>query len=159
MRDVVAALVAVGLLIFAALLAISLHLARVRRDADRRQLDARGRRLIAELPLGAAITIVSEDADAFHYGDVRIEKASLVAARLLLNDTPLAVASARPEPIAPRPADTMSAEAFERDRWDVALETASGTVVIHCGGIRERVSQDLARRIFEAAEAVIRARQ
>jgi hypothetical protein len=158
MRDVVAALVAVGLLIFAALLAISLHLARARRDAARRQLEANRRRLVAELPLGAAITIVSEDADAFYYGDVRIDKASLHAARLLLNDTPLAVASSNREPVDARTAGAMSAEAFERDRWDVALETDSGTVVIHCGGIRERVSQDLARRIFEAAEAVIRAR-
>lgn len=158
MRDIVAALVALGLLIFAALLAVSLHLARSRRDAARRQLQTKGRRLVAELPLGAAITIVSEDADAFYYGDVRIDKRALRAARLLLNDTPLAVASTRPEPIDARTGDAMSAEAFERDRWDVALETDRETVVIHCGGIRERVSQDLARRIFEAAEAVIRGR-
>lgn len=157
MRDVVAALIAVGLLIFAALLAISLHLARRRRRAARDQLAATGRRLVAELPQGSDVTIVSEDAGAFYYGDVRIDKASLRAARLLLNDTPLATVVSRPVP--DRVAQTrLPSETFERDRWDVALETDSDTVVIHCGGIRERVSQDLARRVFGAAEAVIRAR-
>jgi hypothetical protein len=41
-------------------------------------------------------------------------------------------------------------EGFLRDRWDVEVETVSGTTVIQCGAIRDRVSQELARTIFDA---------
>ena len=42
------------------------------------------------------------------------------------------------------------ADGIARDRWDVAVETIAGTVLIECGAIRERVSQELARAVFEA---------
>jgi hypothetical protein len=32
----------------------------------------------------------------------------------------------------------------------VAVETVAGTVLIECGSIREQVSQELARAVFEA---------
>ena len=41
-------------------------------------------------------------------------------------------------------------EGIVRDRWDVAVETVSGTTLIECGAIRERVSQELAGRVFDA---------
>jgi hypothetical protein len=41
-------------------------------------------------------------------------------------------------------------EGIARDRWDVAVETVAGTTLIECGAIRERVSQELARTIFDA---------
>ncbi len=40
-------------------------------------------------------------------------------------------------------------EGIARDRWDVAVEALNGTLLIECGAIRERVSQELARTIFE----------
>jgi len=43
-------------------------------------------------------------------------------------------------------------EGFARDRWDVAIETVAGTTLIECGAIRERVSQELARAVFEAVK-------
>ena len=43
-------------------------------------------------------------------------------------------------------------EGIARDRWDVALETTQGTVLIECGAIRERVSQELARAVFDAVK-------
>ena len=41
-------------------------------------------------------------------------------------------------------------DGIARDRWDVAVETVTGTVLIECGAIRERVSQELARAVFDA---------
>jgi hypothetical protein len=40
-------------------------------------------------------------------------------------------------------------EGIARDRWDVAVEALNGTLLIECGAIRERVSQELARAIFD----------
>ena len=44
-------------------------------------------------------------------------------------------------------------EGIPRDHWDVAIETVAGTSVIECGAIRERVSQELARTIFDAVRS------
>ena len=44
-------------------------------------------------------------------------------------------------------------DGIARDRWDVAVETIAGTVLIECGAIRERVSQELARAVFEAVRS------
>jgi len=46
--------------------------------------------------------------------------------------------------------DASGRNAQARDRWDVAVETLRGTTLIECGAIRERVSQELARTIFDA---------
>jgi hypothetical protein len=43
-------------------------------------------------------------------------------------------------------------EGIARDRWDVAIETVKGTVLVECGAIRERVSQELARAVFDAVK-------
>ena len=43
-------------------------------------------------------------------------------------------------------------EGIARDRWDVAIETVGGTVLVACGAIRERVSQELARTVFDAVK-------
>ncbi len=50
------------------------------------------------------------------------------------------------EPIDDRP------EGIARDRWDVAIEAADGTILVECGAIRERVSQELARAVFDAVK-------
>ena len=44
-------------------------------------------------------------------------------------------------------------EGIARDRWDVAIEALSGTLLIECGAIRERVSQELARTIFDRVKS------
>ena len=41
-------------------------------------------------------------------------------------------------------------DGIPRDRWDVAIETSNGTVLVECGAVSERVSQELARKIFDA---------
>ena len=155
MRDVVAALVAAALIFFALSLLTTLHFYRKRRRAAREEEAARGRTIIAELPIGADLTLVSEDAEHFFYGATAIEKNAIVAARVLINGSPIAAA------VSPRwqSAAALQATSFEdrpegiaRDRWDVALETLTGTVLIECGAIRERVSQELARKIFDAVK-------
>ena len=49
-------------------------------------------------------------------------------------------------------------EGIARDRWDVAIETTDDTVLVECGAIRERVSQELARAIFDAVKRAVEAR-
>jgi hypothetical protein len=46
-------------------------------------------------------------------------------------------------------------EGIARDRWDVAIETVTGTVLVECGAIRERVSQELARAVFDAVKRAV----
>jgi hypothetical protein len=49
-------------------------------------------------------------------------------------------------------------EGIARDRWDVAVETITGTTLIECGAIRERVSQELARAVYDAIKMDIERR-
>src|SRR2546426_360985 len=49
-------------------------------------------------------------------------------------------------------------EGILRDRWDVAVEKVTGTVLVECGAIRERVSQELARKIFDAIKTELEQR-
>jgi hypothetical protein len=77
----------------------------------------------------------------------------IVAVRVLINGAPIAayvsrrypdVAERQPSSFEDRP------EGIARDRWDVAIETVTRTTLVECGAIRERVSQELARAVFEA---------
>src|SRR4030095_8119980 len=95
----------------------------------------------------------SEDAVRFHYGERSIDKDLIVAVRVLINGAPIAAytsrrhaadASRQPTSFEDRP------EGIARDRWDVAIETVNGLVLVECGAIRERVSQELARAVFDA---------
>jgi hypothetical protein len=154
-RDVVAAIVALGLLFVAASLATTLHFYRRRRlrvhDAEREQ----GRNIVAELPTGDELMLFSEDERAFHYGDRTIEKQQITAVRVLINGSPIAAAvSSHHTRDADRQATSFEdrPEGIARDRWDVAIETTDDTVLVQCGAIRERISQELARAVFEAVK-------
>jgi hypothetical protein len=156
MRDLVAAVVAIALLLWAASLATSLRASRRRR---RRQLDserALGRTIVAEIPASDDLVLVSVDAARIYYGEQSIDKDLIVAVRVLINGVPIAgYVSARHAGDAARPPASIEdrAEGIARDRWDVAVETVTGTTLIECGAIRERVSQELARNIFDAIKA------
>jgi hypothetical protein len=156
MRDLAAAAIAVALLLWAASLATRLQAARRRRQ---RQLDserAMGRTVIAELPAGDDLVLVSRDDARFYYGDVSIDKDLIAAVRVLINGAPIA-AYVSPHHPASRTREPTSFEdrpdGIARDRWDVAVETLTGTTLIECGAIRERVSQELARKVFDAITA------
>jgi len=163
MRDLVAGIVALLLLLVALSLATTLRAYRRRRQRARDSERALGRTVIAELPSGDDLVLVSEDAQRFYYGERAIDKDLIAAVRLLINGAPIAAYESRrnatnpsvftttvergvgaPEVIEVRP------DGIARDRWDVAVETIAGTVLIECGAIRERVSQELARAVFAA---------
>ena len=168
MRDAVAALVAAALIFFALSLLTSLHFYRKRHRKVREDELARGRTIIVELPTDPALTLFTEDAEHFYYGATPIDKNEIMAVRVLINGSPIAAF------VSPRwQSDAGSAEsdagsdagstkqdpAYEgilRDRWDVAIETVNTqqrTIVVECGAVRERVSQELARKIFDAVKA------
>jgi hypothetical protein len=158
MRDLVAALVAVALLVFALLVAATLHFHRQRRERSRRAARDGGRAIIAELPQGSDLVYVTEDRERIYVGDQPIEKGSIRGVRLVVNGGLVSGAGeVRTDPAAAARA-TSDEEAFIRDRWDVLVDTAAGTVTISCGAIRERISQDLARRIYDAVASTIQRR-
>lgn len=152
MRDWLALIVALFLLVVALGLAAALHVYRRSRQKARRAAAARGRTIVAELPVGPELLLVTEDATHFYYGDRPIEKRAIRSVRVLINGEPIAIATTpgvpQAGPLLRRPEERT--DGFERDRWDVLLELESGEVLIECGTIRERVSRELARRIFDA---------
>lgn len=158
MRDAVAALVAVLLVMFALRLATSLTKDRRRRRGQRESLAAAGRTVLAEIPADTGLVFFTEDGDAFYLADRKIPKGTIRAARVLINGAPIAVAATPGYPDAaavPKAVIEDRPDGISRDRWDVAIETEDGTVLVPCGAIRERVSQELARRIFEAVKEAL----
>ena len=162
MRDLVAGIVALLLLAAAASLATTLSVYRRRRQRARDSERALGRTIIAELPTGEDLVLFSEDQVRFYYGERSIDKDLIVAVRVLINGAPIAscvstryareAARSQPTSFEDRP------EGIARDRWDVAIETVTGTVLVECGAIRERVSQELARTIYDRVRAEVERR-
>ena len=157
-RDLVAALIALGLLLLAASLATTLHFYRKRRQRAQESEEALGRTIIAELPTSETLVLFTEDVLHFYYGDRAIAKAAILAVRVLINGAPIAAVVSTRHPRA----DERQATSFEdrpegiaRDRWDVAIETETDTILVECGAIRERVSQELARKVFDAVKRAV----
>lgn len=160
-RDVVAGFAALALLLLAASLATTLHFYRKRRQRAQQAEHALGRNIVAELPTADDLVLFTEDHARFHYGERVIEKDHIAAVRVLINGSPIAaVVSNRhardgdrqPTSFEDRP------EGIARDRWDVAIETAADTVLVECGAVRERVSQELARKVFDTVKEDIERR-
>ena len=164
MRDLFAAILAVVLLLVAASLATTLRYYRRRRQRARDSERALGRAIVAELPTAEEMVLFSEDEKRFYYGERWIDKDLIAAVRVLINGAPIAAAVSRrhatdaarldegkggPGVIDDRP------EGIARDRWDVVIETVNGPVLVECGAIRERVSQELARAVFDAVKRAI----
>ncbi len=159
MRDAIAALVAAALIFAALSLLTTLHFYRKRHRQARDEELARGRRIIVELPTDPELTLFTEDEEHFFYGATPIDKKDIMAVRVLINGSPIAAfvsprwsSAELPQPTAfdDRP------DGIARDRWDVAIETLNGTVLVECGAVRERVSQELARKIFDAVTIPLR---
>ena len=162
MRDAVAALVAAALIFFALSLLTSLHFYRKRQRKVREDELARGRSIIVELPTDPELTLFTEDAEHFYYGATPIAKNEIMAVRVLINGSPIAAFVSPRWPSEPGAATSIedTAEGILRDKWDVAIETANaqqGTIIVECGAVRERVSQELARKIFDAITTRLRA--
>lgn len=155
MRDFVAGIVAFALLVTAASLATTLKYYRRRRRRTRDLEQQRGRTVIAELPAGDDLVLFSEDDVWFHYGEQSIQKSHITAVRVLINGSAIAaVTSTRLARDVSQPATSFEdrPEGIARDRWDVAIEGLHGTLLVECGAIRERVSQELARTVFDAVQ-------
>jgi hypothetical protein len=157
-RDLAAGVVALILLFVVASLATTLHFSRKKRRRAQEVERERGRTVVAELPTADDLTLFTEDADRFYYGDRAIEKNRITAARVLINGAPIAAvistkfareADRQPTSFEDRP------EGIARDRWDVAIETLDDVVLVQCGAIRERISQELARSVFDAVKRAV----
>ncbi|MGB7220420.1 MAG: hypothetical protein WBD07_16600 [Vicinamibacterales bacterium] len=164
-RDLVAGLVAIALLVAAASLGTTLTAYRRRRQRARELDRTLGRTIVAELPTEDELVTVSEDSEHFYYGGRAIDKASITAVRLLINGAPLAVAGRSIDVPSRQDRGAGAPGVIEdepvgiaRDRWDVAIETTAGTVLVACGSVRERVSQELARAVFDAVKRDLEAR-
>ena len=160
MRDLVAGLIALGLLFIAASLATTLHFYRRRRRHVRDTERELGRTIVAELPTGDELMLFTEDERSFHYGQHTIDKGRIAAARVLINGAPIAaVISSRLAREAQRHPTSFDdrPEGIARDRWDVAIETTDETFLVQCGAIRERISQELARAVFDAVRRAVEA--
>ncbi len=161
MRDLIAGLIALGLLLVAASLATTLHFYRRRRHRAREGQRELGRTIIAEVPAGDDLVLVTEDDRFFYFGSRPIDKNGIVAARVLINGSPIATVVSRHAPSDTSTRETTfedRPEGIARDRWDVEIDTESGVVLVECGAIRERVSQELARAVFDALKRDIERR-
>ena len=160
MRDLVAGILALALLIVAASLATTLKTYRGRRRRMRDSERALGRTIVAEIPADDDLVLFSQDQKRFYYGERSIDKDLITAVRVLINGAPIATVTGRRRPTdAGRPLAAFEdrPEGIARDRWDVAIDTVTGTVLVECGAIRERVSQELARAVFDAVKRVVEA--
>src|ERR687891_1420665 len=90
MRDVVAALVAAVLVFVALSLLTTLHVYRKRHRALRDQALTEGRTIVVELPTDPELTLVTEDAEHFYYGEEVIHKREIMAVRVLIKRLPSA---------------------------------------------------------------------
>jgi hypothetical protein len=171
MRDLIAAIIALALLLVAVSLAATLRSHRRTRTRAYDLQHALGRWVIAEIPTAGDFILFSEDDQRFYYGELAIEKRLITAVRILINGSPIAAHLASGWPQAPTPGGehkstpaTGRDERGEstRDRWAVVIETApdgdagpSRVLLIECGAIRERVSQELARAVFDAVKRTL----
>ena len=169
MRDLIAGLVAAALLVMAASLATTLHFYRRRRARTRDIEHGLGRTIVAEIPAEEDFVIFSEDERQFHYGSRSIDKDRIAAVRILINGARIAAyvserhrQASRDEPLVPG-ADENRPEGIAHDRWDVTIETIGTAadrdlILVECGSIRERVSQALARAVFDAVRQAVEQR-
>jgi hypothetical protein len=158
MRDLVAWIVAAALIFSALSLLTTLHFYRKRHRLARAAEISRGRTIIVEIPTDPQLTLFTADAEHFYYGPTAIAKNEIMAVRVLINGSVIATSvSPRWEPAGGvQPALFQDQpEGIARDRWDVAIDTVNGTILVECGAVRERVSQELARKIFDAVKQAL----
>ena len=143
MRDAIAGVVALALLVVAASLATTLKFYQRRRQRLHDAESERGRTLVAEIPAEDDLVLFSEDSKRFYYGDRSIDKDQVTAVRVLINGASIAAfmsrrAAAHPQTTAfdDRP------EGIARDRWDVAIETVAGPTLVACGAIADRPARE-----------------
>ncbi|PYQ07304.1 MAG: hypothetical protein DMF83_09770 [Acidobacteria bacterium] len=134
--------------------AMGLRWAKVSREDARAAEQARGRRLVAEIPLSDdEIVFFVEDEAGFYWGARQARKRDIRGGRLLLNGAVMASFSRDGESL-PDPAPPEEYEGGER--WEVTLYLRGGRDErVACGRLREGVSREIAGRIFAATRAAV----
>lgn len=146
-----AAVALVAILWSAFRLAMGLREAKLTREQARRSQEARGRRVVAEVPDASGdVRFFLADAVGFEWRGRTLSRAELTGARMLLNGAVVAAWTKAGTTLPPPPAP----EEFEgRERWEVrAYLGTRGEERIPCGSLREGVSRDVARSVFEALQ-------
>ena len=167
MRDLVAVIVVLLLVGFALSMATSLHWYRRSHSKLRRAITDSGQSIVAEIPGDERLQFFTEDGDAFHWRERTILKDRIRAAHVLISGAPISACVSRRLSPSEVPTDDLPKRSLnfdrpsgvERDRWDVAIDVDGETVLVECGAIRERVSQELARKVFEAVKADVELRE
>lgn len=137
--------------------AMGLRHAKRERERAREAEEARGRRVIAEVPLSETdVVFLTEDESVLAWGGTEVRKAEIAGARVLVNRAVLREC-ARPGAVLPPPSPPEEYEGGER--WEVALYLeGGGEVRIPCGTLREGVSREIAGCAFEAVGDVLAGR-
>jgi hypothetical protein len=161
MRDFVAVFIVFLLVAFALRMATSLQWYKRGQSKIRRTITASGQSIIAEIPGTDGLEFFTEDTRAFHWKKRIIQKEEIRSTRLLISGAPISVRISQllPDPTPLPPSDFQQSDTIEREHWDVAIDLKNTTVVVECGSIRERVSQELARQVFEAVANDIELRE
>lgn len=129
-------------------LAMGLRYSKLAREEARRGEEARGRRVVAEIPLAADLMFFVEDAEGFYWGGRAVRRADVAGARMLLNGGVIGAFSRDGAPLPDPPA---AEEYGGQERWAVVLYMkGGGASEIPCGSLREGVSREIAQRVFEA---------
>ncbi|HKN48216.1 MAG TPA: hypothetical protein VJ144_09615 [Candidatus Polarisedimenticolia bacterium] len=136
--------------------AMGLRWAKLSREDARAAEQARGRRVVAEIPLSDDdIVFFVEDEAGFYWGGRQARKRDIRGARLLLNGAVMASFSRDGEPLPER----QSAPAFDdegREKWEIVLYLRGGRDErVACGSLREGVSREIAARVFEAVRSAV----
>jgi len=134
--------------------AMGLRWAKVSREDARAAEQARGRRVVAEIPLSDdEIVFFVEDEAGFYWGGRQARKRDLRGARLMLNGAVMASVARGDE----RLPETAPPEEYEgRERWEVLLYLKDARDErVACGSLREGVSRELAGRVFAAVRAAV----
>lgn len=160
MRDLGAIILA--LILFAAALRMATSLSWHRRNYSRLRQSFRDNEqlILAEIPVQGHLKFFTEDRKAFYWEENIIPKAEIRSARILINGTPISISQSKTVSGEMLNQSGIPNDQYEKtysDQWDVAIEMGSEIIVIKCGAIRERVSQELARRVFEAIKKAIEA--
>jgi hypothetical protein len=134
-------------------MAMAMRYARVVREDARRAMESRGRRVVAEVPSHSGDVYLFLEADeSFEWQGQVLPKADIIGCRLLLNGGLMATA-ARPGVALPAPS---APEDFEgRERWEVRLYSGQAAVDVPCGTLREGVSREAARAVFQAVREAV----
>lgn len=132
-------------------MAMDLRFAKVTREEAREAEEARGRRVVAEIPDGEGLLLFLEDETGFYWGADGARKSEIVGARLILNG---GVLGAFRRTGAELPAPPVPEEFEGRERWEVLVYRADGSAhALRCGTLREGVSREIAGRVFAALRA------